>query len=259
MLIKILVNVIQFKKVFIFNYLTKLFCLGDFCYSYYSVRLYNPNFKDSTFRFSCGGAYGKFYYNYLLNYNQKFKFIDVGANIGIYSLIAKKNKLCKKTISIEPVKSTFKSLKKNIVSKNNFVYNFAISNFNGYSFIFYDKIHSGAAKIFKSKNNFTVEVKEKIKVKNFRFFDKIFEKEKIKNYLVKIDVEGSQLIVVKELKKSKIYKYINSIYVETENNKKSINKLKNILYGFQCENIANVLLNKHKKNVNLMFVRKVKK
>ena len=46
------------------------------------------------------------------------------------------------------------------------------------------------------------------------------------NLIVKIDVEGHQLNVIKEIKKSKLYKNISVLYIENENNYKSKIKLK---------------------------------
>ncbi len=257
LLLKFVVDLFVYKKVFIYNFFTKIFYLGDFCFSYYSVKLNNVNFNDATFRFACGGAYGKYFYNYLKNYNKRFQFIDIGSNIGIFSLIAKKNLNCVKTFSIEPAKVTYLDLKKNIKSKNNKVYNIAISHFNGYGFLTFDKKHTGVAKIIEQEKISNYKKKEKIIIKNYKIFNKFYNKDKNRNYIVKIDVEGHQIKVIKEIKKSKIYKYISTIYVETEKNHKSINKLKNILSNFVCKNKDDVIFNKiQNKNLNLMFVKK---
>ena len=111
-ILKLFISVIKFKKVYIFNTLTKFFYVGNFCYSFYNVKLFNPNFKDPTFRYCNGGAYGNFYSKYLTNQNFFFHFIDVGANIGIYSLIASKNNNCIKIDAFEPNPIIYKNLKK---------------------------------------------------------------------------------------------------------------------------------------------------
>ena len=257
LLLKFLVDLFIYKKVFIYNFFTKILYLGNFCFSYYSVKLNNVNFNDATFRFACGGAYGKYLYRYLKNYNKKFEFIDIGSNIGIFSLIAKTNTNCVKTFSIEPAKFSYFDLKKNIKSKNNMVYNVAISDFNGFGYLTFDKRHTGVAKIIEQKKIKYYKKKEKIVIRNYKLFNKFHAKNRVRNYIVKVDVEGHQIKVIKEIKKSKIYKYINAIYVETEKNYKSINKLKYILSDFICKKKDHVVFNKIKaKNLNLMFIKK---
>ena len=69
-------------------------------------------------------------------FKKNFIFVDIGCNIGIYTLIiGNKFKNCKHIISIEPIYNTFKRLRSNV--KNNKIesittlLNFALSNKDG--------------------------------------------------------------------------------------------------------------------------------
>ena len=75
------------------------------------------------------------------------------------------------------------------------------------------------------------------------------------NLLVKIDVEGHQLNVIKEIKKSKLYKKISFLYIENENNNKSKTKLKKMLPNFKLIKLDQLISFKHK-NINMVFARK---
>lgn len=77
----------------------------------YGIRLY-ADYDDATFKFYYFATYSFFYSNYLKNYPEKFVFIDVGANKGLYSILAAKNSSCEKVVSFEPIRSTFDYLKK---------------------------------------------------------------------------------------------------------------------------------------------------
>tara|TARA_A100001035_G_scaffold269143_1_gene254820 strand:- start:163 stop:972 length:810 start_codon:yes stop_codon:yes gene_type:complete len=255
-LVKYFVDLIIYKKIFLYNFFIKNFSLGNACFSYYSVKLNDVDFNDATFRFACGGAYGN-YFNYLIQkHNKEFFFLDIGANIGIFSLIAKTNKNCRKIFAIEPSKLIFKRLKKNLSFKNCITYNLAISKFNGFSDLTLNKDHSGVSRLIKKKEK-TNYISEKVVTKNYKFFNMIYDKYNPKNLIVKIDVEGHQFTVIKEIKKSKIYKSISILYIENENNHYSKNKLKKILTDFKFSKLDQSI-NFKNKNINMVFFRKKK-
>ena len=81
------------RKIFFkISYLVfKLFRVNRFVASYYNVKL-TPIWDDQTFKFCYRGDYGNFLSDYLNNLNENFVFVDVGANQGLYSIIAGKNK-----------------------------------------------------------------------------------------------------------------------------------------------------------------------
>ena len=77
---------------------------------------YTPN--DNTFRFAASGAYGSFISDHIKSISADI-FIDVGANQGLYSILAANNKNIKNIISFEPNPILFERLTNN-VQRNNF-------------------------------------------------------------------------------------------------------------------------------------------
>ena len=254
-IIKFLVDLVIYKKTFLYNFFIKNLSLGNFCYSYYAVKLNNVDFKDTTFRFACGGAYGNYLNLLIKEYKKDFFFLDIGANIGIFSLIAQNNKNCKKIIAIEPSRLIYKKLKKNLYSNSCSLHNVAITNFNGFADLSINKNHSGVSKLINKKNKKNIK-SQKVITKNYKFFNMIDRKFKPYNLIVKIDVEGHQLNVVKEIKKSKIYKNISVLYIENENNYKSKIKLKKMIPGFKLIKLDQII-NLKNKSVNMVFAKKV--
>ena len=142
--------------------------------------------------------------------------IDVGANIGIYSLFAGKNNI--KTFCIEPYKKNFKSLKRNIKLnklKNIFALNYAISDFVGKAFF-----NNGGDSRFGATGGFVT--KKKISkldhpIKTITL-DNLVEKFKIKdNFHIKIDIDKDLNILLKGFKNTVKNKNLKSVLIETEN------------------------------------------
>lgn len=243
---KYLTNFIEFKRVYIFNILTRYFYVGNFCFSYYGVKLFYPNFKDPTFRYCNGGAYGDKYSNFLKTLSERYYFIDVGANIGIYSLISSQNNNCKKVIAFEPNPKVFKLLKKNFINIKNFeLFNLAISNKNGKASFFLDPKSSGSSKISKQNTNLSVQT-----------VNNKFLKKKLQSsfkYNIKIDVEGHELIVLNELLSSLSIKQINSIYIEVKNKETIIKYYKKRLKNFKL-----VYFKAGKKRADCLFIKNKK-
>lgn len=253
-ILKIFVDLINFKKVNIYNFLINFFYYGNYCYSYYGIKLFNVNFNDVTFRYSCGGAYSLYYFNFLKNYNNRFIFIDIGANLGLFSAAASTNKNCKFIHAIEPQKIICNSLKKNLFIKNFKIYNFAISNFNGKSFFAQNIKDSGSSKLCDSINNKKKYLLKKVDVKNFSFFNKIFSEHQNLDFLIKIDVEGHENIVLKEIGKSKILSRVRHFYIETS--VENIKKIRFYLKDFKLLSINPIINNNIKKFCDLEFVKK---
>ena len=70
--------------------------------SRYGVRM-RANWKDRTFRYCHYATYGRALSDYLAAQDHAFSFIDIGANQGLYSLLAAQNPYCKAVVAFEPV------------------------------------------------------------------------------------------------------------------------------------------------------------
>lgn len=146
---------------------------------------------------------------------QKVVIFDVGANIGQYS------KECLATIkdlalfSFEPSKNTFARLKENIKDERVRLYNFGFGETNKTQTLFFDQEGSGLASVYKRElayRHIFFRKKEKILIKTI---DSFCKKNKIKQIdLLKIDVEGNELNVLKGAKKMLKEKRIKSIQFE---------------------------------------------
>ena len=65
--------------------------------SAYGVKLHSK-WGDATFNLCLSGTYGYFFSDFLNNIEKPTNFVDIGANQGIYTLIASKNRNIKKFI-----------------------------------------------------------------------------------------------------------------------------------------------------------------
>lgn len=166
---------------------------------------------------------------FLMNYNKPFNLIDIGANYGYYSLLSISNQYCKKVICFEPVNTIFKNLNENFLI-NNFdkkkfaLHNFAISKKSGNDYIFFNPKHSGASSLNYRNNNHIKKIE--VNLINHVQLNQIISK--VKNIIIKIDVEGHEEIVINEIFKCAFSDNIDVIIYECNDdwsNEKKINDL----------------------------------
>jgi FkbM family methyltransferase len=157
---------------------------------------------------------------YLFNKKKYQNFIDVGANIGLHSIFFDKFNVNVK--SFEPDEYHFKELKRNLLlnkTKNVKPYKFAVSNKNGNkTFVRVCDNTTGSHLIGKKKNLYGKLEKFKVKTVNLNKFLN-------GNCLVKIDAEGSEVDILKSIKKEN---FLNNDYILEINNKKNAIKIFNL-------------------------------
>lgn len=193
--------------------LFKLFVKKKYVNSYYDVKL-TPIWGDNTFKFCYCGDYGDFFANYLRNLDSNFIFVDIGANQGLYSIIAGKNKFSQKIYSIEPQKRILKILENNFKvngTKDYEIIPYALSNKKSKINLFSFDSHSGKSTLQSQINNSSVKTEE-IETVDSNFIEYIFDLNE--NYIIKIDVEGHEEIVIKELLKIKNFNRVSAIFYE---------------------------------------------
>lgn len=157
---------------------------------------------------------------YLFNKKKYQNFIDVGANIGLHSIFFDKFNVNVK--SFEPDEYHFKELKRNLLlnkTKNVKPYKFAVSNKNGdKTFVRVCDNTTGSHLIGKKKNPYGKLEKFKVKTVNLnRFLNG--------TCLVKIDAEGSEVDILKSIKKEN---FLNNDYILEINNNKNALKIFNL-------------------------------
>ena len=240
-------NIPILKRIYpsLFFKVSRFFNKNFFLYKFKNIN-FNLDIRDpidrSIFLFDFYEDEQIKYLSKIFKENKINYFFDIGANSGIYSLII--SKLFSKTLVLgfEPVKHTFKKLKKNISLnpklKNIKIYNYGLSNKNL-------KLKMRALK----KNNFIQSggyavVDGNSSLKNvhteFAIFKKADDKFKYKNKTIclKIDVEGHEIFTLDGLKK--IIRN-NKIFLQLEilpNNFIKTNKCLNS-FGFKMLNQIN--------------------
>ncbi len=184
--------------------------------SIYGVNL-TPNFTDQTFRFYLKGTYGHQLYYYLTKYKKEFVFLDIGANQGLFGLVAAKNIHCRKVWAFEPVKKTYLLLESNIrlngLSNKIIPIRSAISDTNSEKIICVDHAHSGGASL---ETQYETQIDELIQCINAREIDRLIEIENDECVIVKIDTEGHEPIVLEQLMRTRFWKKITHIYIEID-------------------------------------------
>ena len=184
--------------------------------SFYGPLMFE-NWKDVTFWFCIRGNYGTVFSEYLQNYKKPFCFIDIGANQGLYSLVAGSNVNCLKVFAFEPVPTTSEILTKNI-SMNNLggkseVHTKAISNKNTFQKIYINLEHSGATSINQVTSESRSSQAVDIETVNSSYLDELTIPKDV-DVVIKVDVEGYEKIVIEQLIQTNFLSNINTIYYE---------------------------------------------
>ena len=185
---------------------------------------YTPN--DNTFRFAASGAYGSFISDHIKSISADI-FIDVGANQGLYSILAANNKNIKNIISFEPNPILFERLTNN-VQRNNFSEKIVpicagIAPEKKVAKLGYSAKHSGISSLDRSDLD-------------YQFFCEFLNSEdlvtKLKGFLsentkiaLKVDVEGFEEQVLRQLNNPKLSDNIEWLIVELDNNRQTLGPL----------------------------------
>lgn len=169
-------------------------------------------------------------------FDDKFIFIDIGCNIGIYSLFFAKNyKNCSKIISFEPVVEVFQrfnsNVKKNLEEKIVDAYNIALSDKNGKK-----KMQGLTVKNYLQYATFGVSEIGDIEV-IVKKFDNLYNYQD-ENLFIKCDVEGHELMIIKGMEKNlKKNNCLLQVEIFEDNFSKTNKKLEN--YGFRIVGVTN--------------------
>lgn len=228
--------------------------VNGFTFSVYGVWLCD-NWEDATFRFCATGAYGFYYADWLQNVDQ-CTFIDIGANVGLYSLLAGRNPNIRQIYAFEPQPEIFKllniNLEKNQVERAT-VFSHAISDITEESDLQIKEGHSGAATL---RDN---TVSEKTFVRRIRiskvdhaFLDENIKIEPAEKICLKIDTEGHEEPVLLELMKTRFWKNVSNIFYEVD--ERYINQ-ERILNMLSKEGFSIIYKNGEKPHYDLMLER----
>jgi FkbM family methyltransferase len=177
--------------------------------------VYGPWLKtvpdDLTFRF-CVEGYGDFVADCIRNRDAAFLFLDIGANIGVFSLLADTVPSCRAAYAFEPVPATFANLEANIAynaASKVAPINAAIAESRkGKVWLSYDPAHSGLSAVTGRRRG-AVEAPA-LGAPDLA----ALVTEWPETIVAKIDVEGDEANVISILARTPFYGALNDIIVE---------------------------------------------
>lgn len=182
----------------------------------FTPSVYGPwlrsNWSDATFGYAITGHWGFRLYDLLTNTNRApFVFVDIGANIGLYSLVAMDSLKCVAAHAIEPNPSVYEYLEQNVKRNDQSIecHRVGIGNENGGATLSYKTHNSGRGSLVQ-KFNHSVE----IVLRDYSLLNEIGNQHVGKRFFLKIDVEGFEAQVVRQLKKSNIVDQIDDVFIE---------------------------------------------
>lgn len=191
-----------------------------------------PNWQDTTFRYCIFGTYGRDLADLLLGQREDFVFVDIGANQGLYSLIAAQNAKCRKIIAFEPVPTTHARLAANVALNGGVattaLHLLAISDSAGEVTINVSADHTGTATLAgreggPSAGGVTIETIDA------PLLDPLLAG--TLPMFVKIDVEGLEAVVIAELAKTDAFARVQSIFYEVDDRWASAGEIETLLGG----------------------------
>jgi FkbM family methyltransferase len=145
---------------------------------------------------------------YLTMLNKKDVILDLGANLGYY--VVQEADIVKKVFAVEPVKSSFELLKKNVKLnnlKNVISKNIAVGEKNGnIKFYIYDCTNVSSVKLIKRWGNYTVQKIPMLKG------NKLLNEIDLKPNVLRMDVEGYELEILKSFGAK--LSYFNKMFME---------------------------------------------
>lgn len=186
--------------------------------SVYDVSMWS-NWDDKTFSYCFYGTYGNYLADLIKSIDRPFAFLDIGANQGLFSLIAGKNPMCRKIVSLEPVPDTYARLSANIelnrLGERATALNFGLSSKSETHTITLSSAHSGMATLESHADRMGGE-HQHIEVQLDTMAAVVPHLPDDLPVFVKIDVEGHEEVVIRELLSSTLARRIIGVFYEQD-------------------------------------------
>lgn len=185
--------------------------------SAYGIRL-AANWKDATFQYYVAGVYGRYLSDLIAAMDRPFHFLDIGANQGLYAILAARNPLCRGVHAFEPVPETAALLRRNLelnrVSDRVTVIEAAISDWQGDMEIRLPQNHSGGATLRlaaegRGMRSIRIATTDATGLSALAIADRL-------PILIKVDVEGHEATVLHQLLRSRHATAVTAIFYECD-------------------------------------------
>lgn len=176
-----------------------------------------PNWNDRTYAYCHYGTYGRYLADLIHSIDRPFAFLDIGANQGLFSLIAGQNPHCAKIVALEPVAQTHARLKRNLalngLADRAAALKFGLSDQNAVSTIALRRAHSGVATLEEHLGPEQSDVRlQRVWLRTVEALDPHLPEGL--PIFVKIDVEGHEITVIEQLLGSRHAGRIFGIFYE---------------------------------------------
>jgi FkbM family methyltransferase len=166
---------------------------------------------DRTFEL-CVGGYGRFISDAIERQRERFTFLDIGANLGLFSLLAARHPCCDRVIAVEPLPAIFRNLQANIrrngAGKVEPVLGAVSATSGPFAYLTFNAKHSGMSKLTE-----VGACRLRAPVVTAAGLDGLFS-EPPERIVVKIDVEGSEIDVLTVLAMTRFYGAIDELIIE---------------------------------------------
>lgn len=167
---------------------------------------------DLTYRLALDGAYGSFVRDQIEHLPKDTILLDIGANIGLFSVLGAMHLTEGRVLSFEPNPAIFAYLQDNLAKNgcdNALAFCLAISEQKPSAMILsFTQQHSGSGSLVLRENKDTV----RITTMDHTIFDVLHDPGN--RYAVKLDVEGYELPVLRTLARSNVFAGVADIIVE---------------------------------------------
>lgn len=204
---------------------------SQFVTTRYGVRM-RANWSDRTFQYCHFAVYGRVLSGILARQSQEFVFLDIGANQGLYSLLAARNPHCRAVVALEPVAGTFDLLRQNVeengVAGKARLVQAALAERTGTADISVRDGHSGIATLARDvSQGGRPEQAQTVELIDAAGLDRHLPQGI--DIVVKVDVEGYEQVVIAELMRSVHAPRMVSVFYEVDNRWSSADSLRALL------------------------------
>jgi FkbM family methyltransferase len=170
--------------------------------------------------------------------DRNLDFIDIGANLGIYSLFALTTGIYRRVVAVEPMPLNFEALKQNVIlngfRENVILYNQPLYSHEIEASFKFEDSRVGASGGQVVENRITTDSQEGVSVQCLTG-DTIIENNSVKNCVIKIDVDGLELKILQGFEQSLSSDVICGLLVEaTTQNIEEISGFMN-RYGYSVD------------------------